>query len=173
MTDKHWSADERAEYEALMSRVLAATETTRERVDLMEDLVTDAIQAHRFWASDVERESRRAGYAARIKRHEKERETVLVSYEGRLLSKPRVIGTTRRIDGHPVAVQGLIEVMTWDELEAKRADYLVQIRAYDVNIATIDRLLALRDLAPGAATPEEAATSIGTTVDEWLGEVAS
>ena len=173
MTDKGWSEEERAEYEALMTRVLAATESMAERVDLMDRLLADAVQAQRFWASEVERESRRAGYASRIKRHEKERQTVLVAHNGALLTKPRVIGTTRRVDGRAVAVQTLFDAMTWDELEAKRSDYLVQMRAYDTNIATIDRLLALRDLAPDSATPEEAAAEIGTDIDTWLGQEAS
>jgi len=173
VSDKGWSEEERAEYEVLMARVLAESEAMVERVDLMDQLVQDAVQAHRFWASEVEQESRRAGYAARIKRYEKERHTALVSYQGTLLTKPRVIGTTRRVEGRAVAVQTLFDAMTWDELAAKRADYLVQIRAYDANVATIDRLLALRDLAPDAMTPEQAATAIGTTVDTWLGQEAS
>lgn len=58
--------------------------------------------------------------------------------------------------------------LTWTQLEEERAHLLAAAVAYRDNVYIESLLLELRELATGTATPDEAARSIGTTVDAWL-----
>ncbi len=84
-----WSPEERDEYEALIAEIVNATTDTSERLDLFDDKLIDAVQAHRPWAVDVARSCRRYGLAKEITRFEARNRT-FVSHDGRLLSLPRV-----------------------------------------------------------------------------------
>lgn len=164
-----WSPEERDEYEALLHEVISGARLTGDRVRLMETKMADAEQAHRPWVRDANREAVRTGYASQIKGYLK-RNRVALSHDGLILSRPRIIGTPKVSDsGQTYYEQALIELKTFDELRAKRSDYLAQIRAYDANVALIDKLLALADLAPTATTPAEAAAQLDIDLDEYLG----
>lgn len=166
-----WSPEERDEYEALLFEVISEARQSGERVRLMEAKMADATQAHRAWVQDANRDALRTGYASQIKSYLK-RNRVALSHDGLILSRPRVIGTPKVTgEGKTFYEQALIELKTFDELRAKRSDYLAQIRAYDANVALIDKLLALADLAPGAGTPAEAALLLDIDIDEYLGGV--
>lgn len=167
-----WSPEERAEYEALVGEVVDASRETRARLDLMDELINDAIQAHRPWASEVARAARREGYAREIKRHQ-DRQRALVAYDGRVLSVPAV--QARKVvdsDGSVTYQRELIELWSWDELWEKRGEALKAAKTYSEKVAHYDRLLALRELAPDAETPAEAAEALGLDLGEWLGRAA-
>jgi hypothetical protein len=173
MNFKTWSPQERAEYDAMLAEVVSAATDTRERADLMEDKMHDAVQAQRFWANDAQRHACRVGYLAQIKSYLK-RTRLLFSHDGLLISRPRVVGTkTISESGETVHIQALIETLTFDELRQKRLEYLRQIRAYDENLALVDRLLALADMCPQATTPTEALKVLDLTVEGYLGEEAA
>lgn len=162
----------RREYEAVLNEVLAEADGTGERARLMRLKISDAIQAHRDWASLVQRNAEIDGYAAAIKVHLK-RTRVVVAIEGRVISKPRTIGTRRQDEsGKVVDLQLPFEVLTFDQIRRKRSEYLTQIRAYTDNLAVVDRLLALAEMAPGSNTPAEAAALLGVTVDDYLSGAA-
>lgn len=57
MIRQSWGDDDKKDYDALLQKVIEGAEGTGARVDLMEKLVNDAIQAHRFWARETEREA--------------------------------------------------------------------------------------------------------------------
>lgn len=173
MNFKVWSPEERAEYDAMLCEIVDATTDSGKRADLMEARMNDAIQAQRFWANDAEYHARRVGYLAQIKSFLK-RNRLMFSHDGGLVARPRVIGT-RSVNelGETVHVQALIETLTFDELRQKRLDYLRQIRAYDENLALVDRMLALADMCPEAASPIEALVLLGLTVEDYLGEAAA
>jgi hypothetical protein len=167
-----WSPEERAEFEALLAEVCDASRDTTGRLNLMEALINDAIQAHRPWATEVQRSARREGYAREIKRHQ-DRQRAMVAYDGRVLSVPAV--QARKVvdaDGAVSYQRELIELWSWDELEAKRREAVQAARTYTDKIAHYDRLLILRELAPDAATPAEAAEQLGLDLGEWLGRAA-
>lgn len=168
-----WTPEQRDEYEFLLAEVVNATTDTSERLDLFDDKLVDAIQAHRPWATDVARSCRRAGLAKEISRFEA-RNRALVSHDGKLLSLPRV--QARRVvtaAGEQTFQRELIEVWSWEQIQAKRAEVLQQQDTYSAKLAHYDRLLALRDKAPATGSPAEAAAALGVDLDEWLGTTAA
>lgn len=167
-----WSPQEREEFEELLAAVTSASSGTTDRLDLMDRLINDAMQAHRPWATEVARAARREGFAREIKRFQ-DRQRATVAYDGRVLSVP-AIQARRVVDGSgAVAFQReLIELWTWDELTAKRAEAIQASRTYSEKVAHYDRLLVLRDLAPESSTPAEAAESLGFELGDWLGRAA-
>lgn len=169
---RSWSAEERAEEEAMLQQIIDSTTDTHARLDLGERLLGDAIQAHRYWATELERQFLRNGLAKEIKRYQ-DRHRVAVAYDDRLVSQPRVQGVkSRRSDGSVYEARALIEFRPWEEIAEKRLEAIRMRRTYDEKVAHYDRLLALRDLAPDATTPVEAATALGIDLDEYLGSEA-
>lgn len=165
---KHWSPEERAEYEGLLLEVVKREEGQADRVDYMEHLMADATQARRGWAVDLDRDCRRDGYARQIKNYLK-RTRVVFARGVDMVEKPRVVGVTRKAeDGSRYAVQSLYETLTFDELRDKRRAYLAQRRSYDESVALCDRYLALADMAPGSSTPLDATRSLGIEIDVFL-----
>jgi len=167
-----WSPEEREEFEALLAEVVGASRETAARLDLMDELITDAIQAHRPWATEVARSARREGYAREIKRYQ-DRERVAVAYDGRVLSVPAV--QARKVvddDGAVTYQRELLQFWTWGELKAKRQEAVKAATTYTEKIAHYDRLLMLADLAPESTTPAEAAAALGVDLGEWLGRAA-
>lgn len=168
MNRNAWGVAEREEYEDMMALVVASSKNTRDRIDLIEQLLNDAVQAQRPWARDVERQAMRSGLGKEIKAYQ-DRRRALVSHDGQVLNLPSVQARrVKAVDGEVYFQRELIEVWPWEQIEAKRAEMLVGQFAYTSKIAHCDALLALRDMVPGARTPEEAARMLGTTVDQWL-----
>jgi hypothetical protein len=163
-----WSDVAKDEYESLLADICNETNDTSERLDLFEDKLTDAVQAHRQWALDVARACRRAGLAKEITRFE-DRNRALVSFDGQLLSVPRTQSRKVMVAGEVTYQRELITVWTWDEIAEKRAEVIKAVRAYTVKVQQYDRLLALRVLAPEAGSPAEAAEQLGLDIDEYLG----
>lgn len=163
-----WSPQEREEYDDLLAEICNTTPDTSERLDIFEDKLTDAVQAHRQWALDVSRACRRAGLAKEITRFE-DRNRALVAFDGQLLSVPRTQSRKVVVAGEVTYQRELITVWTWDQLAEKRTDVIKAARAYTAKVQQYDRLLALRVMAPGAGSPAEAADQLGLDIDEYLG----
>lgn len=164
----HWDDDSHAEYNLLLQESWDAGRSTSDRTDRFMKGLLDAEQAHRPWAVEVLAQCARAGAQSMLKRDWKSNNSVLVSHDGKVVSKPRVIGiNVKSAEGKMFAQQTFFDVMTVQQLHEKRSEYLTQIRAYDSNMATIDKLLALCE-AGQADSPEEAARNLGTTVETWL-----
>ena len=167
-----WTPEERDEYDALLAEVVGATKVSADRLDLFEHKLLDAIQAHRPWAREVERACTRAGLAKEVARFQA-RDKALVAHDGRVLSVPAV--QARRVtdaEGQAGYQRELIELWSWDAIAAKRLEALKAQRSYDDKIAHYDRLLALRVLAPEAASPAEAAKAAGVQLDDFLSKAA-
>lgn len=145
--------------------------STRERTERFVQMLRDAEQAHRFYASDCLDEFLHRGAAAQLASWHTRRKTghIPISYEGKVLSARRIRGTIVRDDnGNPIHTQALFDYFTWEQLEAKALEYSTNIRAYKVNFDTVSRLLELRELAPGAKDPYEATKQLGISVEEFL-----
>lgn len=167
---KGWDAEERAEYDRMLADVVAATSETSERLDLFEQLLTDAVQAQRLWAADVERSCVRAGLAKEIKNYQDRTNRAMVAYNGAVLNLPKVQGTvSRSTTGEAYHQRELIELWSWQQILDKRAESLRSIRHYDSKIAHYDRLLALREMCPDASSPADAARLLGLNLDDYLG----
>lgn len=167
-----WSEGERAEYEALLAEIAAQTNDSRERLDLFEHKLLDAIQAHRPWASEVERACRRFGMGKEISRFEG-RNRALVAYDGRVLSLPAIQARRVKTASGEVAYQReLLQAWTWQQIEEKRTEALTAQRTYDDKVAHYDRLLSLRVMAPESTSPADAAEKLGLDLDEFLAKAA-
>jgi hypothetical protein len=166
-----WSPAERDEYEELLAEVCNATPDTSERLNLLEEKLNDAQQAHRGWAYSVSSQCRRFGLAKEISRFQ-DRNRALVSFDGRLLSMPRVQSRRVEVAGEMTYQRELIVLWTWAELLDKRAEAIRASQTYTAKVGHYDRLLALREKAPGSATPAEAANVLGLDLDEYLGSAA-
>ncbi len=164
-----WSPEERAEYQALCEEAWAASDRQAQRINAYLAALHDAEQAQRFYAREVLAEAERRGAEALLKGWQKDRQRIAVAHDGRVLNRSRVVGTTRRDEsGQTFATQTLFDLLTWDEIEAKVTEFSRQVRAYRDNIILAMRLLGLRDLAPESHTPDEAARSLGITVEDFL-----
>jgi hypothetical protein len=163
-----WSAEERDEFDETLALVVGSADPTGERVDRMEQLVAGAVQAHRTWAVDVEREARRIGFASLIKAYLKRTRVVFLNREA-MVDKPRVVGFKRTsTDGVVYDVQALLETATFDELRAKRREAIRTMRSYRDSIALFDALLTLAEIYPDAATVAEALVAHGMSLDDFL-----
>lgn len=168
--NRTWSQQDRDEYETACSEAWDSAESTRERSQHFLGVTEGAAQAQRPWASSLLDDFMETGAAAELKRWRKRTQRVVaVAFDGRLLNRPRVVGVVRLAeDGARVSDQMLYDFLTWEQIEEVRTGHLRQISAYRDNVYIESLLLELRDLAPGTATPDEAARSLGTTVDAWL-----
>ena len=173
MARRTWPEDERDEYEVACNEAWDSAKSTRERGERFRELVEDGVQAHRLWASDLLQEFVQRGAEAELKSwRNRTRRVVAVAHDGRLLNLPRVIGVKVRSedDGTAFHQQELYDFLPFEQLEEKAKEYLSQARAYQDRLYVLTLLLELRELVPGATTPDEAARSLGTTVDAWLDE---
>lgn len=170
-----WSQQDRDEYETACAEAWDHAEGTRDRALHFLRLVQDAAQAHRQWALSLLDEFLETGAAGELKRWRKRTQRVVVAaHDGRVIDRPRVVGVVRQDDdGARFSQQSLYDFLTWEQIEEVRAGYLRQVSAYRDNLQVVSRLLELRALAPVAATPDEAARSLGTTVDAWLDQRAA
>lgn len=163
-----WSAEERAEYGALVDEAWRSGKSTRERGEAFLKGLRDASQAHRTWADDVMLDAITRGSTSIIKADYKRAHQVAVVNGGRSIEKSRVIGIRRRTrSGAQSFEQTLFDYVTVEELDVKRGEYLANALAYSDNIAVIDKLLALCS-AGNSDVPASAAANLRTTVDAWL-----
>lgn len=163
----HWKPGERAAYDKLLAEIVAATNDTTTRLNLFESKLNDAVQAHRPWATEVERACLRTGMGKEISRYQ-DRNRALVSYNGRILNLPAVQARKVRVDNEVHYQRELIELWTWAEIVDKRAETIKAQRTYTEKIAHYDRLLALRVMSPDSKTPVDAASKLGIDIEEFL-----
>jgi hypothetical protein len=164
-----WSDVDNDEFDEAMREVIASSKRTPDRIAAFISIWRDAIQAQRRWAMDLEADILRRGSNAVVTWFVQQQK-VMFSHDGEQLTKNAVVGIRRTTEtGEKWIEQALIEVSSWDAIEAKRQEYLKQERAYSTNAAMCDKVLALQDLAPGSANPREACEAMGTSFDEYLG----
>jgi len=167
-----WEPEWREEYDALLDEVVSVGTNTSARLNEFERLLNDAVQAHKPWARDVERTCIRAGLAKEVKAFQ-DRTRAAVSYDGEVLSLPRV--QSRRIidhEGKATHDRALIELWSWSEIIAKRVEAKAAGVTSANRMAFYDKLLALRGLCPESASPQDAADRLGLDLDEFLGREA-
>jgi hypothetical protein len=163
-----WSAEERAEYKAILLAACESAKTTRERGEAFLKSYNRALSAGRMWARDIWRDAEVQMAEAEVVNFLKSHR-VAVAYNGKLISKPRIIGSLRtQDDGTRASEQALFDFFSWEELEAKAQEYVKSLAAHRGNLYIVTRLLKLRDLAPGSSNASEAAAELGTTVEAWL-----
>jgi hypothetical protein len=175
MNKNAWPKDQRHEFDVLVDRSLTESATADRREEFLFYL-DGAVQARRYWALDVQADIRNDG-ADRILRNEQQlrKPRVVVARDGTVLGKaPREFGRkVRDADGKVSHERGLFDYDTWDELRAKRVEFARTQQAAAVDRYTVEKLLTLETLVPGAATPGEACERLGTTVEAFLADEAA
>lgn len=172
MRKNGWSEEDRDEYEGLITEALRE-QATADRRDVFLAGLTDAVQAHRIWALDVDATIRNDGADKILKSEQGLRQPrVPVAHNGQILGKaPREFGRKLRDeDGLVVHARTLFDFLTFEELREKRLEFQGTERAARIDRYTVEKLLTLEDLAPGAATPAEACEQLGTTVEAFLAD---
>lgn len=170
---RHWPDDERKRHDELCRQAWAAGETASARGNEFEDLITAEEEADSRWARELLNHACRAGLWAHLKDHMQRNHRLLFAHDGRLLTKSALIGVWRQDskESPPFQVQALIQTATYEEVRRKRAAWLKQRDAYDVNVAYMDRALALEVLVPGSISPAEALEKLNRTAEEWFAGV--
>lgn len=175
MRDDRWSEEECGEVDEMFALAIGeAGKPTGERVTHLLELLDDALNAQRRWAYELRRTLMYRGATATIRNEIKSRASVGVSYNGRIVTKPRMVGgSTITEAGERVSALKLWDELTFDEIRSRIIEDRKVRAAYDVNIAIGSKLLGLETLVPGARTPGEACERLGTTIDAYLGEEAA
>lgn len=171
LNTQKWDPADLAEFTQLCDEAWDSSPSQHERNKAFREGIADAIQAHRTWASYVYEMAANDALADVLKTHHSR--PIMVAYNGKIISKPRMAGTTA-VDknGKTVRTRELFDCFTVQQLRDKRTDCLKQVKSYRGTVAMIDKLIALCDAA-GCDTPELAAKAIGTTVEDWLSDEAA
>jgi hypothetical protein len=167
-----WSDDWIEECTAMLEDVLHRATSSPARNHLLGELLNDALQAHRGWALDLQREATQRGLGSMLRSYTQNRVSSLpFNLDGQLHEKSAIAGIVRTgDDGESWVQQEMLARSTFREIAAKRSRDLKGQRAYSIRVALDDKLLALEQLAPGTETPEEACAVLGVALHDYLAE---
>lgn len=176
MDRKMLSAEERAEYDALLYEA-GYDETDRRRPsgeigERMHQLLTDALQAGRVWAGYVIDDDARRGHLARFKRWDKANHVMNVNDGTVIVPRAAVMGIRRRDveTGAIVHQQALFSEMTWDDLIGVLESAQGRIASDRITVGVCKKLLALKLRSPESVGPAEACELLGIDMQGYLVE---
>lgn len=166
-----WNDEWVREATETLEEVLRRATSSPARNYVFGQLLNDAVQAHRPWALDVQREATQRGLGSILRSYTQSRGgTLPFKHGGELHLKSAIVGIERTGDnGETWIQQELLARATFREIAANRARDLKIRKAYSVRVAMEDRLLALEEMAPGTETPDEACAQLGISLDDYLG----
>lgn len=170
---KGWPTEWRDELHAIYDEVLDDPElaTMPDRARSVLAKMADATQAHRPWVDVLRHDLLVAGLSRQLRQRRDSRATVLVATTKGAVTRKANRGVRRVTDDGAVAYQQrLIHEMTWDEVAQVIEALGAQLQALSESRQMMRKLDRLRELAPGAAGPAEAAAQLGTTVDDFLAQ---
>ena len=163
-----WSDSERVLFENLMGDALALDASTSVRANYFAERVDAAAASGQQWAVELAADAQARGFK-NLYRAEARKGTVTVMLDGREVEKPSLVSVKKQNSEGVVFEQlAFFDTLTRQQVADKRLEYLKQRRAYDSNIAVMDKLAALMDAA-GADDVETACAFIGVSVEDWLG----
>jgi hypothetical protein len=169
-----WTEEEGTEYDDAMAAAWADRKMAPEsRIDIFLKALADGRQAHRVWPRDVERQAIRRGAWSLMRSWKQSRPAPLeIGWNGQVHLKSPMIGVRERAeDGTVVDQQVLVYFATFGQLRAKLPQYLQQVKAYELDIHLMVKLLALEDQVDDADdtwTPTQACEALGTTIQAYL-----
>lgn len=163
------TTEERAEFEALVSEVMAAHKTTGDRADALLDGLRDARQAHKSWASHVLDDATHDGLAKVIRSASRKKRCSYKAKKGAVVDLASVGGVRREGQW----VQLAFEEMSRPEM-AGHIDLLdSQIAHLGARRGALQRLMGIFERHPTARSLADALDAEGTTLDDVLGAVAA
>jgi len=144
----------------------ASTDTGRRRNALV-DALPGLTQSQRYWSRDLERHILHLGALEVVREFVRsERTRPVMGGDG---TKSGVLSfKAKSPTGETWNQLTIFELATFEQIAAKRREFLKAVRAYNENVAFLDKLLALHEMVPGAANPLEACEALGMTVDDYL-----
>lgn len=170
---KHWTEDERAEYEKAADDAWAAGKNSRERSVAWLRFLRDAEQAQKAWAIEVLDDSLRDGAWRRLKGERRSRVQHNLAFAGDVIAMPGIGGVVKKTEtGREYEQLSFID-MTRDQLLAKQREYEATAFAARRNKHLVRRLIALLDSAPKAKTAREAARNKRIDIEKYLGSDAA
>lgn len=170
----HLDDDQRHEYDEAMTEAIGTdrdSKVTREMGERVRQMLLDAEQAQRPWASQMLDDDQLAGCVNRAKRWlDSHQERMLVAFNGQIIAKARRKGRKQRnqADGSSTWQRTLFDDFSWSELEEFLQSAIGRAAAEQVNIASARKLLVLKERAPDTYGPQEASERLGTSIDEVL-----
>lgn len=173
------TAEERAEYELIMELACFDPHTGKAypTAKLGENVRRELDRAESMgqaWARWFIEDDRELGHQRRAKQWLGSRSLIQVSDdEQRLVTKRQRYSILRETSAGREWQPMLYEDMTWSDLEQLIASNQSQIYTGRLNLRTHQRLLALRDRHPGAATVGDALRAEGASIDDYLAEGAA
>ena len=170
------TAQERAEYDAAVSAAYRADGDTRTHADALvkfrEEILPDAVRAHRRWAHIVLDAAQEYGLRAMLQGRWKALGGVFHGQvDGRKKVRPARRGVAQ-VDpetGVKEWTQAELIFDTADDLQRKIAEAARRIREERDNIVMLRRLLDLLEKT-GAGTVERGLAAVGMTLDEYLSQ---
>lgn len=168
---KFITEDEREDYLSLVDEACGddPRPNTTEAAPRLRDLLLAAEQAGRPWASLVLDDAQLAGLVTQCRDRLQRRERAIVAFDGEMISKPaRRSVRARRDTGETFSQQTLFRDATRQEISEMLEREQRQVRASQVTITLLRKLLELLDAVAGANTPGDAAKKLGVSVEEWL-----
>lgn len=164
-----WDVEARAEYRDFMHDVCNASPDTGRRRNALLDRLPGLLQSNRYWVSDLERRLLYLGALEVVREFARAERTRPVLIPGSGASKSGVLSVKVKSAAGEIWNQlAAFEIITFEQIAVKRREYLKAARSYNENVAFLDRLLALHEMAPGATSPSGACEELGISIDEYL-----
>ncbi len=162
-----WDPESKAEYRDFMHDICNASTDTGRRRNAVVDALPDLLQSQRYWPRDLERHILHVGALEVVREFVRaERTRPVMSGDG---VKSGVLSfKAKSPTGETWNQLTIFELATFEQIAAKRREFLKSVRAYNENVAFLDKLLALHEMVPAAGNPLEACEALGLTVDEYL-----
>lgn len=162
-----WDPQARAEYRDFMHDVCNASLDTGRRRNAIVDALPGLLQSHKYWVKDLERRIRYLGALEVLREFVRaERSRPAMSGGGQ---KSGVISLKFKAPtGETWNQLTVFELAPFEQIAEKRRDFLKSVRAYNENVAFLDKLLALREMVPAAGNPLEACEQLGIAIDDYI-----
>lgn len=159
---------EQAEWDDLLASIPVET-PSRQAVTRLGELLHDAVQAHRPWATDRLNAAVRVGLSHEWRRHTQSRRPKIETGGGSIKS---VGGVRRDVGGESGFVQLPLDGMFREDLVQYKAMHLKYVRSSAATVRVVDRLIDALDRCPQATTPREAAELLGEDIDAVMAGAA-
>lgn len=167
-----WSHHDRARYDWHVLTAYTQHANQSDRIDAFLNRIRgDAARPAQWpYAAEVLAHLARLGASSLLSTEQKARSMVVVNNGGVKRTKTKMVGAIKRdpATGVEYPQQTLFDLMTWDELRRKMAEFEGQRDGAQFNYDTIRKLLKLEQMVPGAAGPADACAALGITIEDYL-----
>lgn len=163
--ERNLTDDEREAWRAAIAEAASMDATTTQQGEALAAHLLLHLDRRELWAVRIVKALLVRACRSLVKEHAKRVNRLTLAWNGELVDRTAAASVTRPDGGKQLV---LFVEMTWEQLsEWINAEQTRRIGA-EQNIAAARQFLALRDLAPGTATPAEALDVLGQSIDDVL-----